>query len=272
MPGGRGDERAVSRHQRGAGRGANRGPPGPRGDAERRGALPRTSPGDGHGTLQRLETQRRSCAREESTASIGAPSGSRATPPAARGVLIHTAAVRAGALAGRRFILVAGACARPGIRGVTTMRFRSTLWVVLALAVAGPVQAETNSSLRVQLNIGNAPPPPVVIYQEAPPVVVVPRSAVYVVDDDDCEFDFFRYGVYWFIWNDGYWYRSRSYGGPFRVIDAGYVPVAIWNVPSRRWKHHPHGGPRALAMRKHGHDHYFVVREREGRGHRHDED
>jgi hypothetical protein len=37
-------------------------------------------------------------------------------------------------------------------------------------------------------------------------VVVVPRSGVYVVHDTRCSYDFFRYGVYWFIWNDGYWY------------------------------------------------------------------
>ena len=150
------------------------------------------------------------------------------------------------------------------------MRFRSAWCVFLAVAVAGPVRAGTRTSLAVQLNIGNAPPPPAVIYREAPPVVVVPRSAVYVVDDDDCEYDFFRYGVYWFIWNDGYWYRSRSYRGPFRVIEARYVPAAVWNVPGRHWKHHPHGGPPGLVMKKHRHDHYFVAREKEG--HRHDED
>ena len=150
------------------------------------------------------------------------------------------------------------------------MRLRSAVWMLLAVAVAGPVRAESRTSLRVQVNIGNAPPPPVVIYEEAPPLVVIPRTAVYVVDDDDRDYDFFRYGVYWFIWNNGYWYRSSSYRGPFRVIEARYVPAAIWDVPGRRWKHHPHGGPPGLVMRKHGHDHYYVVQEE--RGHRHDED
>ena len=102
----------------------------------------------------------------------------------------------------------------------------------------------------MQLNIGNAPPPPVVIYQAAPQMMVVPHSAVYVLDDDDRDYDFFRYGVYWFIWNKGYWYRSSSYRGPFRVIEARYVPDAIWNVPSRRWKHHPHGMPPGQARKE----------------------
>lgn len=146
------------------------------------------------------------------------------------------------------------------------MRLCSIGWVILAVAVAGPVQAGTSHSLRVQLNIGNAPPAPMVIYNEAPPVVVVPRSAVYVVRDDDRDFDLFRYGVYWFIWNEGYWYRSATYRGPFRVIEARYVPAAIWNVPGRHWKHRPHGGPPELGMKKHRHDHYYASEEREERG------
>jgi hypothetical protein len=146
------------------------------------------------------------------------------------------------------------------------MRLRSALWVLVAVAVAGPVHAESN--LRVQLNIGNAPPPPVVVYREAPPVVIVPRSGVYVVRDDRCNYDFFRYGVYWFIWNDGYWYRARSYRGPFQVIEARYVPTAIWNVPSRHWRHHPHGGPPGLANKERHHDHDYVAREKHG----HDDD
>jgi hypothetical protein len=147
------------------------------------------------------------------------------------------------------------------------MRLRSAWWVILAVAVAGPVHAGTSSSLRVQLNIGNAPPPPVVIYRETPRLVLVPRSVVYVVDDDDCRYDLFRYGVYWFIWNNGYWYRSNTYRGPFRVIEARYVPDAIWNVPSRHWKHHPHGGPPGLVMKERRHDHGYVARERRGRDH-----
>ena len=152
------------------------------------------------------------------------------------------------------------------------MRLRSACLMLLAVAVAGPVHAGASSSLRVQFNIGNAPPPPVVVYREAPPVVVVPRTAVYVVNDDDCRYDFFRYGVWWYIWNNGYWYRSNSYGGPFRVIEARYVPTAIWNVPSRHWKHHPHGGPPGLVMKERRHDRDYVVREKEHHGHDHDDD
>jgi hypothetical protein len=92
-----------------------------------------------------------------------------------------------------------------------------------------------------------------------------------MVHDERCNYDFFRYGVYWFIWNDGYWYRSSSFRGTYRVIDARYVPTAIWDVPSRHWKHHPHGGPPGLDRDDHRHDRY-AAREKEGRGHRHDDE
>jgi hypothetical protein len=98
-------------------------------------------------------------------------------------------------------------------------------------------------------------------------MVVVPGSTVYVVNDARCDYDFFRYGVYWYIWNDGYWYRARSYRGPFAVVEARYVPNRIWNVPARHWKHHPHGGPPGLA-KKNRHDDVVVMREHEGRGHK----
>ena len=150
------------------------------------------------------------------------------------------------------------------------MRFRSALWMVLAVTIAAPAWAGT--SLRVTMGLTNAPPPPVVIYRETPPVVLIPQSAVYVVVDEDRGYDFFRYGVYWFIWNDGYWYRARSYRGPYRAIETRYVPAAIWKVPQKHWKRHPHGGPPGLAKKhRHHHDEGYAAQGR-GRGHRDDDD
>lgn len=149
------------------------------------------------------------------------------------------------------------------------MRIKTAGWIALAILVAAPAGAETSASLRMQLNLGNAPPPPAVFFDNTPPLVVVPRTTVYVVRhdrDSDRDYDFFRYGVYWYIWNDGYWYRARSYRGPFSVIHPRYVPAAIIKVPSKHWRHHPHGGPPGL-QKKSNRDRYVVVREK--RGHRH---
>ena len=114
---------------------------------------------------------------------------------------------------------------------------------LLALALAVPALAGAATSVGVNIAIGNAPPPPVMVIRQQPRVVMVPNS-VYVVDDDyDLPYDMFRYGVYWYVYNDDYWYRARNYRRPFAVVETRYVPRAIYAVPARHWRHHPHWGP-----------------------------
>ena len=52
------------------------------------------------------------------------------------------------------------------------------------------------------------------------PVVLVPNSTVYAVDDDRCDYDAFRYGVFWYV--------SRVTTGIARAAGADRTP------PSRR--------------------------------------
>ena len=63
----------------------------------------------------------------------------------------------------------------------------------------------------------------------------VPESRVYVVRN--AGYDMFRYGRFWYVTEDGYWYRARSARGPFRVVDARRVPQPIYYVPAHHWKH-----------------------------------
>ena len=125
---------------------------------------------------------------------------------------------------------------------------RITLGAMLAIGLVTPLTAPAATSVGISVNIGNAPPPPVVVVRQEPRVMVVPGSTVYVVQDE-MPYDMFRYGVYWYVYNDGYWYRARAYRGPFRVIEVRYVPRAIVSVPARHWRHHPHGGPPGLAKK-----------------------
>jgi hypothetical protein len=81
---------------------------------------------------------------------------------------------------------------------------------------------------------------------------------VYVVNSDRYDYDCFRYGVYWYAWSDGFWYRARTWRGPFIAVEPRVVPRAIINVPAKHWKRHPHGGPPGLA-KKHRHDDVVVV-------------
>ncbi|HYM80325.1 MAG TPA: hypothetical protein VEY91_02815 [Candidatus Limnocylindria bacterium] len=109
-------------------------------------------------------------------------------------------------------------------------------WLVLAMVVAVPASAKTAAQREVRLDLADAPPPPAIEMPEEPRGVVVPRSTVFVVEDDRVRCDLFRYGVYWYAYQGGYWYRARDHRGPFRAVEVRYVPQAIHNVPARHWK------------------------------------
>jgi hypothetical protein len=126
---------------------------------------------------------------------------------------------------------------------------------LIALSALAMVATMTSASLAatnidVSIGIGNAPPPPVVVVREEPRLVFVPGSSVYVVSDRRWDYDTFRYGVYWYAYRGGYWYRARTWRGPYATVVSSRVPRAIINVPSRHWKHHPHGMPPGLAKKQ----------------------
>ena len=154
------------------------------------------------------------------------------------------------------------------------MKHKHTLFLALGLLV--PFVAQAATSVGVNISIGNAPPPPVVVVREEPHVVLVPNSSVYVCNDRRVGYDSFRYGVFWYVYNDGYWYRARRWGGPYRAIEVRSVPRAVMVVPARHWRHHPHGGPPGLTKRHPNHyddRQVVVVKERgRGRGHGNDDD
>lgn len=141
------------------------------------------------------------------------------------------------------------------------MKRQRLLWLVFAMLVAIPSGALAGTSVGWSVTIGNAPPPPAIVFHREPRVVVVPGSTVYILEDD-CDYDVFRYGVFWYVLNDGYWYRARTHRGPFAAVNARYVPNAISNVPAKYWRRHPHGGPPGQ-MKKRGD--YVVAREGRGR-------
>jgi len=101
-----------------------------------------------------------------------------------------------------------------------------------------------------EVGVRSAPPPPRVVLVDDPQFMVVEGTGVYVVTNADPDYDVFRYGSYWYVCYDSYWYRARSYRGPFAVIDVRSVPRAVVSVPPGHWRHHPHGGPPGQ-MKKH---------------------
>jgi len=150
---------------------------------------------------------------------------------------------------------------------------RRALWLLVATGLVWfSKPASGGTSVGIGVTIGDAPPPPVVVIREEPRLIVVPGSTVYVVRDTRYrpDYDVFRYGVFWYIYNDGYWYRARKHRGPFRAIGANYVPRAIMVVPAKHWKRHPHGGPPGQMKKAHRHDgHDVVVVKEKKRKHKH---
>lgn len=128
-------------------------------------------------------------------------------------------------------------------------------WLVpRALAVGSALAAATlagvlfagapaRADISVRVDIGNAPPAPHFVFRARPHEVLYPGARVYVVDDPGVgDNDCFHYGGYYWVFREGYWYRSARWRGPFVVVHPRFVPQAFSRVPAARWKHHP-GNP-----------------------------
>lgn len=128
------------------------------------------------------------------------------------------------------------------------MKRLAVLTMVFMTGCAPVSTAGTQTWFGFSVGVTNAPPPPRVVYTRRPPTRWVPGSAVYVVTDS--REDMFLYSGYWYVLDDGYWYRSRRWDGPFVSVDVRRVPRPILSLPAKHWKHHPHGGPPGQ-MKKH---------------------
>jgi hypothetical protein len=133
------------------------------------------------------------------------------------------------------------------------------LGVAAAVAVLLGAALPASADVHVGINIG-VPPPPVVALPAPPPLVVVPGSPVYYAPE--VPYNFFYYGGAYFVFNDGYWYSSRSAHGPWAYVQhvpppVLRVPVHYYHVPPGHLKH----GYNEHGYHEHGHGH--------GRGHGH---
>lgn len=106
--------------------------------------------------------------------------------------------------------------------------------MVLALSCAPHETVGPRTYMGFSVGVSNAPPPPRVLFVEEPSLVLVPGTSVYVIENSS--YDVFRYGGNVYLSSGGYWYRSRGYGQPFRVVDVRSVPRAVLTVPGDRWK------------------------------------
>ena len=70
-----------------------------------------------------------------------------------------------------------------------------------------------------------------------PRLVPVPGYPVYYDPDVDANY-FFYDGLYW-VFQDGRWYASSWYDGPWRLVDPYDVPVFLLRIPVRYYRRPP---------------------------------
>ena len=73
-------------------------------------------------------------------------------------------------------------------------------------------------------------------FSEKPKMASVTRSGVSYASGIE-EVDLYRYRSEWYLAEDGQWYHSDSWKGPFLAIPYDQVPLALQNVPVPYRKH-----------------------------------
>lgn len=117
---------------------------------------------------------------------------------------------------------------------------KRTLMIAAALAslafVTAPSPTQAATSVGFSVRIGDPYRGAAIRFRSEPDYVVVPGTQVYYIDDY-YDRDFYRYGAWYYMVDDGYWYRARSYRGPFIRIDYRSVPRQFTYVPTRYRRH-----------------------------------
>jgi hypothetical protein len=104
------------------------------------------------------------------------------------------------------------------------------------LAFAVPArQAQGAVSVGVSIHTGGRHGGLSLNFQSRPDVMLIPSSRVYYVRNYDR--DLYCYGDDWYYVDDGDWYTSRSYRGPFVQIVFASVPYEVRSIPVSYRRH-----------------------------------
>ena len=123
------------------------------------------------------------------------------------------------------------------------------LALILALGTQAP-QAKA-ADVSIGLRIGDRYHGPRIGYVQDQ-MVLIPNTNVYYMQNSD--YDFYRYGGYYYTFYDGGWYRARRPSGPFVFISYQSVPRQVRYVPAdyRSWR-----TPRGYAYGRYRHGHWY---------------
>jgi hypothetical protein len=73
-----------------------------------------------------------------------------------------------------------------------------------------------------------APRAPRVYFSDEPRFYMIPETRVYWVQNmSPGSYDLYRYGGNYYMYNDGYWYRSTALRGSYRVVSTRIVPRPV---------------------------------------------
>lgn len=108
----------------------------------------------------------------------------------------------------------------------------AVLTPLLATVAPAPAKAQ---DVGFSIRIGDRYRGSSLYFRNSPRMYVVPGTRVYYVRDADL--DVYRYGRFYYAFEDGRWYRARSYRGPWIHIRGRQLPRPIFMVPARYRRH-----------------------------------
>jgi hypothetical protein len=101
---------------------------------------------------------------------------------------------------------------------------KALIGLLMALTAATAAEAAVNVSIGINI-------------PTYPRLVAVPGSAVYYAPAVNGNY-FFYDGLYW-VFDGDQWLASSWYNGPWHVVGPEFVPVYLWQVPVRYYRHPP---------------------------------
>ena len=118
------------------------------------------------------------------------------------------------------------------------MRVRLLAFALLTLVAAPALAQDPNYSTQRT----SAPLPPTVTFRNAPSWTLVPGTNVSIVAQDQRPtYDMFSFNRQYYIYNDGYWYRSDLVNGPYTSLELNAIPPEFRAVPRSSWVSYPAG-------------------------------
>ena len=126
---------------------------------------------------------------------------------------------------------------RPRIRVLLPL-----LTLTLALATATTALAQTSASFQVT-------------FGSTPHWTSVRGTRVQEIRTDERpNYDMFRYGGGYYVYNDNRWYMSRRGRGQFRAIDERRVPSELTQVSKDHWHNYPSSWQDENGNSRYGHN------------------